>query len=92
MGSKGRSPSPAGRAPAASGGLPALVKLALGVGLLAAVAGPLGLMTKLAEIAAPTAFVLMEKGMLPDFITRIGIRSLLQARLDEEKQPTGTAQ
>ena len=38
------------------------------------------------------AFVLMEKSMLPDSITRMGIRNLLQARLEEEKQPNKSLQ
>lgn len=50
------------------------------------------ILAHMASVVAPLAFVLMEKSMLPDSITRMGIRNLLQARLEEEKQPNKSLQ
>ena len=49
----------------------------------------------LAEVTdqyAPLAFDAFERNEIPDFITRLGIRYLLAARLEDERQPDNFAQ
>ena len=45
-----------------------------------------------ANAFAPLFFDAFERNQLPDFLTRIGIRQLLQGRLEEERQADNTAQ
>eukprot|EP01051_Picozoa_sp_SAG22_P010112 SAG22_NODE_889_length_6648_cov_6.695984_4_plen_313_part_00 len=87
-----RSESPAARPAKKTPCSRKLLNFAVFAALLSMVAGPLGLTTKMAEVATPMALSLMEQGLMPDVFTRVGIRLLLQTRLDEENMGDMTKQ
>ena len=83
-----------------SGSSGSLLKAAVATAALAVAVSRAGMMpaqvtSVVAEVAdryAPLAFDAFERNEIPDFITRFGIRQLLAARLEEERQPDNFAQ
>lgn len=73
----------------------AVVAAALAVGVSRAGMMPPQVTSVLAEVTdqyAPLAFDAFERNEIPDWITRFGIRYLLAARLEDERQPDNFAQ
>jgi cyclopropane-fatty-acyl-phospholipid synthase len=73
----------------------AVAAAALAVGVSRAGMMPPQVTSMIAELTdtyAPLAFDAFERNEIPDVITRFGIRNLLAARLEEERQPDNFAQ